>query len=31
MLEALVGVIPQTPVEVGLARFAEWFRGWKAG
>lgn len=31
LLEALVGLIPQTPVEVGLARFAEWFRGWKAG
>ena len=31
LLEALVGAIPETPVEVGLREFAAWFKGWKAG
>jgi len=30
LLEALVGAIPETPIEVGLAEFAAWFKGWKA-
>lgn len=30
LLEALVGTIPETPVEAGLKAFAEWFQGWKA-
>jgi len=30
LLEALVGAIPETPIEAGLAAFAEWFKGWRA-
>lgn len=29
LLEALVGSIPETPVEVGLGEFAAWFKGWQ--
>lgn len=29
LLEALVGAIPETPVELGVREFAEWFKGWK--
>lgn len=29
LLRALVGAVPQTPVEDGVRAFCEWFRGWR--
>jgi UDP-glucuronate 4-epimerase len=30
LLRALTGYVPQTPVETGVRRFAEWYRGYRA-
>lgn len=30
LLQALVGQLPETPVEIGVARFADWFRQYHA-
>lgn len=30
LLRALVGEVPQTPVEDGVQAFCDWFRGWRA-
>ncbi|MBS7788971.1 NAD-dependent epimerase/dehydratase family protein [Roseococcus sp. SDR] len=30
-LQAATGFSPTTPLDVGLARFVEWYRGWRAG
>lgn len=30
LLHALTGYVPQTPVETGVRRFAEWYRGYRA-
>jgi len=31
LLQALVGEVPQTPVEDGVRAFCDWFMGWRAG
>jgi UDP-glucuronate 4-epimerase len=29
LLRALTGYVPRTPVETGVRRFAEWYRGYR--
>jgi len=31
LLQTLVGSVPQTEVEAGVAAFVDWWREWKAG
>jgi len=31
LLEALTGYLPDTPIETGVAAFAEWYRDWQVG